>query len=104
MTWGIEFKSDIYLSRQSYLSKGDVEDKIEELSDNITDCESKLKMYAIATPKDIVSTEDSENIAYYLSNEINELLEEYRELIINRFKLDRYLDYLNDGGIIIKSE
>lgn len=104
MTWGIEFKSDIFLSKQSYISKDDVEDKIKEISDSISECESKLMMYAIATPKDIVSTEDSENIIYYISNEIRELVEEHEELIINRFKLNQYLEYLNEGGKMIQSE
>lgn len=104
MGWGIDFNSDIFLSRQSYSSKGEVEDKINEISESIADCESKLKMYAIATPKDVVSTEDSENIVNFLNNEILELLEEHEDLIIDRFKLNLYLEFLNEGGIIEKDE
>jgi len=104
MGWGIDFNSDIFLSRQSYSSKGEVEDKITEISESIADCESRLKMYAIATPKDIVPTEDSVDILNFLNCEVRELLEEHEDLVIYRFKLNLYLEYLNEGGIIEKDE
>lgn len=104
MGWGIDFNSDIFLSRQSYSSKGEVEDRINEISKSITDCENLLMMYASATPKDVVSTEDSENIVNFLNNKILELLEEHEDLIIDRFKLNLYLEFLNEGGIIEKDE
>lgn len=104
MAWGIDFKTDVYLSRQSYSSKGEVEDKINEISDDITNCESKIKMYAIATPKDIVSGENSEDIFNYINEEVLNLLELHEELIAERVRLNLYLEYLNDGGTIVKGE
>jgi len=104
MGWGIEFKSDIFLSRQSYSSKSEVEDKISEISESIVDCESKLKMLAIATPKDIVSTEDSGDMINFFNDEVLGLVEELEELTVNRFKLNLYLEYLNEGGTIIINE
>jgi len=104
MGWGIEFKADIYLSRQSYSSKGEVEDRIAEIDKVIYDCEAELKMYASATPKDIVSPDDSEATVNWLNTRINEVLEMYQEYLIERYRLALYLEYLNDGGEIIKSE
>mgnify|MGYP001298660873 CR=1 FL=1 len=104
MSWGIEFQTDIYLSRQEYKTKYEVEDRIKELSNDITDCESKLKMYAIATPKDIVHAENAEDIFDYINQEVLTLLEWYEELIIDRFKLNLYLEYLDEGGEIKKNE
>ena len=53
MSWGIDFNTDIYLSHQSYTSKLDVRDKINELEEEINEHKSTLKMYAASTPKDI---------------------------------------------------
>ena len=95
MTWGTDFSIDIFLSRQEYKSKFDVEDKIKELDEQINDCESQIKMYVSATPKDIVPSEYSEEQISWLNNQINEHLEMYREYITDRFKLELYLEYLS---------
>lgn len=102
MGWGIEFKADIYLSRQSYSRKSEVEDKIDEIDRLITDHEAELKMFASATPKDIVPS-DEEQIDW-INNRINEILLAYQECLVDRYQLSLYLDYLNEGGEIIKAE
>lgn len=98
MSWGIDFTADIFLSRQSYSGKDEVQDKIRELDELITDCEGKLKMYATATPRDIISPDGSEDPINWISQRINEELELYREYLIDRFKLDLYLEYLNTNN------
>ena len=97
MSWGIDFKADIFLSRQDYPTKHSVEDRIKELDDLISGCEAKLKMYASATPKDIISSDDSEDPIYWISSHIDEELEMYREYLINRYNLDLYLEYLTES-------
>lgn len=97
MSWGIDFKADIFLSRQEYPTKHSVVDRIEELNELISECEAKLKMYASSTPKDIISPDDSEDPIYWISSRMNEELEIYREYLINRYNLDLYLEYLIDG-------
>ena len=54
MGWGTDFKTDIYLNRMIFNSKGELEDKIEELEKGITTCKEKLLMFASSTPKDII--------------------------------------------------
>ena len=46
MGWGTDFKTDIYLNRQVFVSKLEVDDKISELNQKIEDDKSLLKMYA----------------------------------------------------------
>ena len=96
MSWGTEFKIDIYLSRQDYNGNAfQVRDKIEELDKDINDIYNKIKMYASATPKDIV---DQENDAIsFINQNIDELTESLEEYIINRYQLGLYLDYLESG-------
>ena len=104
MSWGINFISDIYLSRQSYSSKGEVEDRISELDKEIINCEATLKMYASANPKDIVPPDSIEDQIFWLNHQINETLESYQELLMDRYRVYLYLEYLNDGGEIVKSD
>ena len=103
MGWGIEFKADIYLSRQSYLNKIGVEDRIAELDTDICDCETQLKMFAAATPSDVVPSDFDGDKVSWLNNEISEALETYKELIVERHKTYLYLEYLNEGGEIIEA-
>lgn len=109
MGWGIEFKTDVYLSRQSYSSKIDVEDKISELTTEIKDLEASLKMYAASTPRDIIfrsedAADEVDDAISYINLRVTEFLEFYRESVVDRHKLQLYLEYLNDGNEIVKSE
>lgn len=99
MSWGIEFQTEIYLSRQEYKTKYCVEDRIKELDELINECEAMLKMYASATPKDIIPADYSEEQISWLNNQINEQLEMYREYLLDRYRLKLYLDYLEEKPI-----
>ena len=101
MGWGIDFKADVYLSRQSYRSKQEVADRMEELDKEINDHEVKLKMIGIANPNDIVPTEEDK--VFWVNREISDVLEEYRASVIDRYNLYLYLDYLNEGGEIVET-
>ena len=94
MAWGTDFKADIFLSRQSYTTKYEVQDKIKFTDELITDCEKKLQMYASATPKDIISGENLENCIDWLNHEITDVLDCYRESILERYRLELYLDFM----------
>ena len=102
MSWGTEFQTDIYLSRQEYKTKYEVEDRIKEIDLVINECEATLKMYASATPKDIVPSDFSEEPINWLNRQIDEQFEIYREYLLDRYRLELYLEYLNDGGEIKK--
>jgi predicted DNA-binding protein YlxM (UPF0122 family) len=104
MSWGIYFKPEIYLSRQSYSSKGEVEDRINEINKEINNCEAELKMFASANPKDIVPPDSIEEQIFWLNDQINGSLDVYKELLADRHNLELYLEYLDDGGEIVKSE
>lgn len=100
MAWGIDFKADIFLSGQNFLSKQDVQDNIDDIDKSINDCEAILKMYATANPRDIVPSDYSEEPISWLNNRINEELEDYQEYLSDRYNLRLYLKYLDDGGKI----
>jgi len=96
MSWGIDFKADVYLARQDYgENQFQVQDKIDELKKDLTDIEAKLKMFASANPKDIVPDDWKEEKIRWISKEVDELMENYRECSSLVDKLYLYHDYLN---------
>jgi hypothetical protein len=102
--WGIDFKADIFLSRQEYSTKYAVESRIKELDELIFECEAALKMYASATPKDIVPPDFLEEPIDWINRQIDEQFQMYQEYLRDRHNLELYLEYLDDGGEIVKSE
>jgi len=96
MGWGTDFKADVYLNRQTFSSKFEVEDKIEDLSKSINDNESILKMYASSTPSAIVPEDLKEDTIGWLNNEINMILDTLHEEIIEKYNLKLYLEYLEE--------
>lgn len=97
MGWGIDFKTDIYLSKQDYGENTElVKDEILELEKGINSSKEKILMYAAATPKDIsMPTEESIDIIFNIQIEINETLDYIRECtekILNLTYYQRYLE------------
>lgn len=102
MGWGTSFKTDIYLSRQIFHNKYELEQKIEENEKWINDLKQKLKMFAVANPKDIVDPEWKEEPINWLSNQIDNIMEGIEESSYENYRLELYLDYINEecGGLI----
>jgi len=102
MGWGTNFNIDIYLNRQIFSSKYEVEDKILELTKNIEDNKSKLKMYASSTPNDIKS-DDCDNIIDCISYDIDFIFNSIEEDLKNLFQLRLYSEYIEEHPIISKN-
>jgi len=99
MGWGTEFTTDVYLNRLIFTSKEEVKDKIHELQKEIAHEESLLISYACASPKDIAGEEWKDSPIIHVNFLMDELLENYRELLYRKFQLDLYLSYLEDNNI-----
>ena len=98
MGWGIDFKIDIFLSKQDYGENiYQVKDAIYEIERQNEDIKTKLNMFASANPRDIIPTEWSEEPIRWLNNNVDELLSDLNENAINRHKLELYLQYLEEG-------
>jgi len=104
MGWGTDFKADVYLNRQTFSSKFEVEDKIEELSQSIEDNKSILKMYASSTPSAIVPDDLKEDTIGWLNNEINMIFDTLQEEIVERYNLNLYLEFLEENSTESKKE
>jgi hypothetical protein len=97
MTWGTDFTTGIFLSRQDY-NKNPllVKDSINEKDLEISNIKIKLAMLVGATPNTIVNEEWKDDILNGITNELVLLLNELEELLIDKYKLGLYLEYLED--------
>ena len=94
MGWGTSFKADVYLSRQVFSSKGELDERIKELEEYIESAKRELTAYAVATPRDIIAEKDESG---YTQNPIDEVLRKTREIFEwmedNYRDLDRLYQY-----------
>ena len=90
MGWGTDFKADVFLNRQVFANKYEVEEAIREKSNDIIQNEVLLLGYAMATPKDIFP--NSDDVAFDVKLAISEVLENLSELHVDRYKLSLYLE------------
>lgn len=97
MVWGIEFKSDIYLSREDYDENIElVQDEINNLEKSIQYIQKQINMFASSNPKDIIPKDWKEEPIRWINNEIDELIEQLCEHNIHQYKLNLYKDYLKE--------
>ena len=99
MGWGTDCKVDIYLNKQIFNFKSEVEDKIHELEQDIAKQETMLISYACANPKDIAGDEWKDEPIRNINFIMDEALETYKEDLYNKFQLELYLGYLEDNNI-----
>ena len=101
MGWGTSFKAEIYLSRQVFRSKLELDERIKELEGYIESAKQELTAYAVATPRDIIAEKDESG---YIQNPIDEVLRKTREIFewiednyrdLNR--LYQYQQYLEEN-------
>lgn len=97
MGWGIEFNTDVFISKQDYKENpAMVEDAIDECIENINDAFTMLCMYASSTVKDIVPEEWHEDAASFIRNKVDDEVEIIRENTENMVKLRLYYEYLTE--------
>lgn len=95
MGWGTDFKTNVYLNRQIFKNKQEVEDAIKEKEEQIQTDTELLLMIAMANPKDLV--EEDEDVLYSTRNRatdhLNNIVLTQRELTL----LCLYIDAIEDG-------
>lgn len=101
MGYGTSFTTEIYLNRQIFKSKHELDTKIEEVEKYIESAKSELIAYAVATPRDIIAEKDESG---YVQNPIDEVLRKVHETfewIEDNYKdlnkLYQYQQYLEEN-------
>ena len=96
MGWGIEFTPDIYLSRMSFNTVGELKEQIKETEAMIKWYREKLLILASSTPNSITPEEDEEPL-FYLQREFSDAMEGLEEYIVLSTNLHHLLDYVKEN-------
>jgi hypothetical protein len=99
MSFGTEFNADIYISRKMFTSIAEVQDYRDELKEEIVHYKSKLLMYVVSNPKDIIPDKWNEEPIRWLQDESLEILGVIEDNLNLLFKIDHLLEYLKENNI-----
>ena len=77
MGWGTSFTTEVYINRQIFNSKDELDERIKELEGYIESAKRDLTAYAVATPRDIIAEKDESG---YIQNPIDEVLRKVHEI------------------------
>lgn len=102
MAWGTDFKANVYLSRITFTSIYQVEDKIKELEDEINTAREILSMLAIASPNTII--EQDEDPIYSIKNRVEDQVNIIIEAQYTLVLVNLYYDELKEGRITLDKE
>ena len=76
MGYGTLFTTDIYLNRQIFESRYELDEKVKELEKFIEMSKQELLALAVSTPRDVIAEKDESG---YSQNPIEEVLRKTRE-------------------------
>lgn len=101
MGFGTGFTTEIYLNRQLFNSRYELDEKIEEIEGYIESTKKELTAMAVGTPKDIMSEKNEDG---YIQSPLDQILRKTTELFewleenysqLN--KLYQYRQYLEEN-------
>lgn len=101
MSYGTDFKADIYISRKIFTSLDEVQEYRDELEEDIINDKAKVLMYVSSTPKDIIPDDWKDEPIRWLQNQLIELLTNIEENLNLLFKIDHYIEYLEENNITV---
>jgi len=99
MGYGTAFTTEIYLNRQIFQNRYELDEKIKEIEGFIESSKRELTALAVSTPKDVMAEKDSDG---YVENPIDQILRRTAEIFewmednyrdLNRlYQFQQYLD------------
>jgi hypothetical protein len=78
MGYGTSFTTDIYLNRQIFESRYELDIRVTELEDYIHSAKEELLALAVSTPRDVIAEKDESG---YPQNPFDEVLRKTKETI-----------------------
>ena len=100
MSWGIDFKTNIFLNKISFNKHNElqeVSDCILEHEQICKDAETLIKMYASSNVADIVPSDWEDDKIGYINFSLNPILENLEDERFILFQLRLYKQYLEDN-------
>ena len=97
MGWSTELFCNVSYNRETFNSRGEVEDKISELDKNIESCKKTIRDMALMTePSKFMSRDNDESPYYFVTEQVEDNLELLEEYTIERWKLSLLLENWNN--------
>lgn len=96
MSWGTQFTTDVYLIRESFESREEVEDRILSLQDEQKNLEIMINSYVFSKPSDLTPKDWEDDMVLYIKGKVDDILRDYRECTSNLNKvllLKEFLQY-----------
>lgn len=100
MSYGTEFKADVYINDFLPKSFEEVEGQIYELQEDKRSLATKLKMLAVARPCDVVDCSEGDAI-YSVEKEVDSIIVDLIQTSENLTKLYLLAEHLRDTGVDI---
>ena len=101
MGYGTAFTTEIYLNRQIYQNRHELDERIKEIEGYIESAKQELTALAVSTPKDVIAEKDESG---YPQNPIDEVLRKTKETFEwmeenyrNLHQLYEYQQYLDEN-------
>ena len=101
MGYGTAFTTEIYLNRQIFQNRYELDEKIKEIEGFIESSKRELTALAVSTPKDVMAEKDSDG---YVENPIDQILRRTAEIFEwmednyrNLHQLYEYQQYLDEN-------
>lgn len=107
MSWGTDFKADIYISRKLFRSKEDIMSYIDDIKEQIARVEKQLTILISGNPKDLLESPDENDrmqIYWEIDNTTRELYEELHSSHIELFKAELLLNTVEEGDYTFDKE
>lgn len=101
MGYGTAFTTEIYLNRQIFQNRHELDERIKEIEGYIESAKQELTALAVSTPKDVIAEKDESG---YPQNPIDEVLRKTKETFEwmeenyrNLHQLYEYQKYLDEN-------
>jgi hypothetical protein len=96
MSWGVHFKSYIFIRGKSFGSMGELDDAIEEMDESIKSCNDRLLILVSSDPKNLIDKDEC--VMGFILNEVSDLISEISENSQNKLLLTIFRNFLIETG------
>lgn len=92
------FLDEVYSFRLIFSNNFEVSERIEEIESRISTNKDKIKILSAISPGQIIPKDNVPDSLEWLNNEVNKILNSIEEDIIEKYRLELYLKFLDENS------